>query len=94
LTGYLEQTNDAYAIAKISGIKMLQAYRKQYGFKSVSLMPSNLYGIGDNYHEENSHVIPALIRRFHEAKLNNLSKVLIWGTGTPKREFLYVDVEI
>jgi len=88
LTGYLEPTNDAYSIAKISGIKMLQAYHKQYGFKSVSLMPSNLYGIGDNFHPENGHVIPAMI-----SKLNNLNgkNVTFWGDGTPMREFLYAD---
>ncbi len=88
LTGYLEPTNDAYAIAKISGIKMLQAYNKQYGFKSVSLMPSNLYGIGDNFHPNNGHVIPAMITKF-----NNLTDktVTFWGDGTPMREFLYSD---
>lgn len=88
LTGYLEPTNDAYAVAKISGIKMLQAYNKQYGFKGVSLMPSNLYGIGDNFHPDNGHVIPAMITKF-----NNSSgkKVTFWGDGTPMREFLYAD---
>lgn len=91
LTGALEPTNDAYALAKISGIKMCQAYRKQYGFDAISAMPTNLYGIGDNYHPENSHVIPAMIRRFHEAKLHGLAEVRIWGSGTPLREFLYVD---
>jgi GDP-L-fucose synthase len=91
MIGKLEPTNEPYAIAKISGIKLCESYNRQYGVDYRSVMPSNLYGIGDNYHEENSHVIPALIRRFHEAKLNNLSKVLIWGTGKPKREFLYVD---
>ncbi len=91
LTGPLEPTNDAYALAKISGIKMCQAYRKQYGFDAISAMPTNLYGPGDNYHPENSHVIPALIRRFHEAKLAGAEKVIIWGTGTALREFLHVD---
>jgi len=95
LTGKLETTNEPYAIAKIGGIKMCESYNRQYG-KSHNIdyrciMPTNLYGPGDNYHPENSHVIPALIYRFHEAKVNNLSKVIIWGTGTPKREFLYVD---
>jgi len=88
LTGYLEPTNDAYAIAKISGIKMLQAYHKQYGFKSVSLMPSNLYGPGDNFHPENGHVIPAMITKFNNS---NGKKVTFWGDGTPMREFLYSD---
>ena len=91
LTGPLESTNDAYALAKIAGIKMCQAYRKQYGFDAISAMPTNLYGPGDNYHPENSHVIPALIRRFHEAKLAGAERVSIWGTGTALREFLYVD---
>lgn len=91
LTGPLEPTNEWYAIAKIAGIKMCQAYRKQYGFDAISAMPTNLYGPGDNFHPENSHVIPALIRRFHEAKLANAPEVAIWGTGTPRREFLYVD---
>lgn len=91
LTGALEPTNDAYALAKISGIKMCQAYRKQYGFDAISAMPTNLYGTGDNYHPENSHVIPAMIRRFHEAKTQGLSQVSIWGTGTPLREFLHAD---
>jgi GDP-L-fucose synthase len=95
LTGKLEPTNEPYAIAKIAGIKMCESYNRQYGqshgvdYRSV--MPTNLYGPGDNYHPENSHVIPALIRRFHEAKMSNAPEVLIWGTGTPKREFLYVD---
>jgi GDP-L-fucose synthase len=95
LTGTLEPTNEPYAIAKIAGIKLCESYNRQYGeshgvdYRSV--MPTNLYGPGDNYHPENSHVIPALIRRFHEAKLNNAPSVAIWGTGTPKREFLYVD---
>lgn len=91
LTGPLEPTNEWYAIAKIAGIKMCQAYRKQYGFDAISAMPTNLYGPGDNFHPENSHVLPALIRRFHEAKLAGAPDVTIWGTGTPKREFLYVD---
>lgn len=91
LTGSLEPTNDAYALAKISGIKMCQAYRKQYGFDAISAMPTNLYGPNDNYHPENSHVIPAMIRRFHEAKVKHLSQVTIWGTGTPLREFLHAD---
>ncbi|WP_027187357.1 GDP-L-fucose synthase [Desulfovibrio cuneatus] len=91
LTGPLEPTNEWYALAKIAGIKMCQAYRAQYGFDAISAMPTNLYGPGDNYHPENSHVIPALIRRFHEAKQAGKSEVVIWGTGTPRREFLYVD---
>lgn len=91
LTGPLEPTNDAYALAKISGIKMCQAYRKQYSFDAISAMPTNLYGPGDNYHPENSHVIPALIRRFHEAKLAGAEKVIIWGSGMALREFLHVD---
>ena len=91
LSGPLEPTNDAYALAKIAGIKMCQAYRKQYGFDAISAMPTNLYGPGDNYHPENSHVIPALIRRFHEARINRADTVSIWGTGTALREFLYVD---
>ena len=95
LTGTLEPTNEPYAIAKIAGIKLCESYNRQYGqshgvdYRSV--MPTNLYGPGDNYHPENSHVIPALIRRFHEAKLANALSVAIWGTGTPRREFLYVD---
>jgi GDP-L-fucose synthase len=88
LTGYLEPTNDAYAIAKISGIKMLQAYHKQYGFKSVSLMPSNLYGPGDNFHPENGHVIPSIMMKFNNSNGKN---VTFWGDGTPMREFLYAD---
>jgi len=91
LDGKLEATNEYYAIAKIAGIKMCEAYNKEYGTKFISCMPTNLYGPNDNYEEMNSHVLPALIRRFHEAKINNLADVLIWGTGTPKREFLYVD---
>jgi GDP-L-fucose synthase len=81
----------AYAIAKIAGIKLCESYNRQYGVDYRSVMPTNLYGLGDNYHSENSHVIPALIRRFHEAKLNNLESVVIWGSGKAKREFLYVD---
>lgn len=91
LTSPLEPTNEAYAIAKIAGLKLCQYYRKQYGVLYHSVMPTNLYGPGDNYHPENSHVIPGLIRRFHEAKTQALSEVTIWGTGTPRREFLYVD---
>ena len=91
LSGPLEPTNDAYALAKISGIKMCQAYRKQYGFNAISAMPTNLYGPGDNYHPENSHVLPALIRRFHEAKESGATAVTIWGTGKALREFLHVD---
>lgn len=91
LTGALEPTNEAYALAKIAGIRMCQAYRKQYGFDAISAMPTNLYGTGDNYHPENSHVIPALIRRFHEAKMTEQPNVRIWGTGTPLREFLHAD---
>lgn len=91
LTGPLEPTNAPYAIAKIAGIKMCESYNRQYGTDFRSVMPCNLYGPGDNYHPENSHVIPALIRRIHEAKISNKKTVTIWGTGTPKREFLYVD---
>ena len=91
LTGTLEPTNEPYAIAKIAGIKLCESYNRQHGRDYRSVMPTNLYGPGDNYHPENSHVIPALIRRFHEAKLENLPTVVAWGTGTPKREFLYVD---
>ncbi|WP_262899383.1 GDP-L-fucose synthase family protein [Pedobacter sp. ISL-64] len=91
LTGELEQTNEPYAIAKIAGIKMCDAYRDQYGCNYISVMPTNLYGYNDNYHPQNSHVLPALIRRFHEAKERNLPIVTIWGTGTPKREFLFAD---
>ena len=91
LTGTLEPTNEPYAIAKIAGIKLCESYNRQYGRDYRSVMPTNLYGPGDNYHPENSHVIPALIRRFHEAKFANAPEVVIWGTGTPKREFLYVD---
>ncbi len=91
LTGELEATNEPYAIAKIAGIKLCDSYNRQYGVDYRSVMPTNLYGVGDNYHPENSHVIPALIRRFHEAKINHLHEVIIWGSGTPMREFLYVD---
>ena len=91
LSGPLEKTNEAYAIAKIAGLKMCEFYRKQYGVTYHSAMPTNLYGPGDNYHPENSHVLPALIRRFHEAKENNCPEVVIWGTGSPRREFLHVD---
>ena len=95
LTGKLEPTNEPYAIAKIAGIKMCESYNRQYGqshgIDYRSVMPTNLYGPGDNYHPENSHVIPALIRRFHEAKVGNIPEVIIWGSGTPRREFLYVD---
>jgi GDP-L-fucose synthase len=91
LTGLLEPTNEPYAIAKIAGIKMCDAYRAQYGCNFISVMPTNLYGYNDNYHPQNSHVLPALIRRFHEAKEKNLPVVTIWGTGSPKREFLFAD---
>ncbi|SFS61714.1 GDP-L-fucose synthase [Sphingobacterium wenxiniae] len=91
LTGTLEPTNEPYAIAKIAGIKMCEAYREQYGCNFISVMPTNLYGVNDNYHPENSHVLPALIRRFHEAKINGSAEVTIWGTGTPLREFMYAD---
>lgn len=91
LTGLLEQTNEPYAIAKIAGIKMCDAYRAQYGCNYISVMPTNLYGYNDNYHPQNSHVLPALIRRFHEAKEQGLPDVTIWGTGSPKREFLFAD---
>jgi GDP-L-fucose synthase len=91
LTGPLEPTNESYAIAKIAGIKLCEAYRRQYDCDFISVMPTNLYGPGDNYHPEHSHVVAALIRRFHEAKINNASTVVVWGTGTPRREFLYVD---
>jgi GDP-L-fucose synthase len=91
LTGQLELTNQPYAVAKIAGIKLCESYNRQYGRDYRSVMPTNLYGPGDNYHPENSHVIPALLRRFHEAKVNGLPEVTIWGTGTPRREFLYVD---
>jgi len=91
LTGPLEHTNEPYAIAKIAGIKMCDAYRAQYGCNYISVMPTNLYGLNDNYHPQNSHVLPALIRRFHEAKQSGAEEVVIWGTGTPMREFLYAD---
>ena len=91
LTGVLEPTNEPYAIAKIAGIKMCESYNRQYGRDYRSVMPTNLYGPGDNYHPENSHVVPALIRRFHEAKLNKQKEVVVWGSGTPMREFLHVD---
>ena len=91
LTGVLEPTNEPYAIAKIAGIKMCESYNRQYGRDYRSVMPTNLYGPGDNYHPENSHVIPALIRRFHQAKENNLGEVVVWGSGMPMREFLHVD---
>src|SRR5206468_2237475 len=91
LTGPLEYTNEPYAIAKIAGIKMCDAYRDQYGCNFISVMPTNLYGYNDNYHPQNSHVLPALIRRFHEAKVENKPDVTIWGTGSPKREFLFAD---
>jgi GDP-L-fucose synthase len=91
LTGLLEPTNEPYAIAKIAGIKMCEAYRDQYGCNFISVMPTNLYGYNDNYHPENSHVLPALIRRLHEAKINNAAEVTIWGSGTPRREFLFAD---
>jgi GDP-L-fucose synthase len=91
LTGPLESTNEWYAIAKIAGIKMCQAYRKQYGFDAISVMPTNLYGPGDNFDLENSHVLPALMRKFHEAKQAGADSVTVWGTGSPRREFLHVD---
>jgi GDP-L-fucose synthase len=91
LTGLLEDTNEPYAIAKIAGIKMCDAYRAQYGCNYISVMPTNLYGYNDNYHPQNSHVLPALIRRFHEAKEQKAPSVTIWGTGSPKREFLFAD---
>ena len=91
LTGPLEPTNEPYAIAKIAGIKLVEAYRSQFGSDFINVMPTNLYGPGDNYHPEYSHVVAALIRRFHEAKVSGVSNVVVWGTGTPRREFLYVD---
>ncbi|HEX2596676.1 MAG TPA: GDP-L-fucose synthase [Luteimonas sp.] len=91
LTGPLEPTNEWYAIAKIAGIKLCQAYRRQYGFNAISLMPTNLYGPGDNFDLANSHVLPALMRKFHEAKANGEPEVVMWGSGTPRREFLHVD---
>src|SRR3954468_23101608 len=91
LTGLLEETNEPYAIAKIAGVKMVEAYRSQYGADFINVMPTNLYGSGDNYHPEYSHVVAALIRRFHEAKVAGAKEVIVWGTGAPRREFLYVD---
>ena len=91
LTGLLEDTNEPYAIAKIAGIKMADAYRAQYGCNFISVMPTNLYGYNDNYHPQNSHVLPALIRKFHEAKVNGSTEVTIWGSGSPMREFLFAD---
>lgn len=91
LTGLLEETNEPYAIAKITGIKMCDAYRSQYGCNYISVMPTNLYGFNDNYHPQNSHVLPALIRKFHEAKVNKTDTVTIWGSGSPMREFLFAD---
>lgn len=91
LTGELEKTNEAYALAKISGLKLVQAYRKQYGYKWISAMPTNMYGPGDNFDLENSHVLPALIRKFHDAKVQGKPSVTLWGTGSPKREFLHAD---
>ena len=91
LTGTLESTNEPYAIAKIAGIKLCESYRSQYGCNFISVMPTNLYGVGDNYDLKNSHVLPALLRKFHEAKISKAPSVTVWGTGTPKREFLHVD---
>jgi GDP-L-fucose synthase len=91
LSGYLEETNEPYAVAKIAGIKLCEAYRDQYGCNFISAMPTNMYGPNDNYHPENSHVLPALIRKFHEAKTQNLPSVTVWGDGSPLREFLYAD---
>ena len=91
LTGPLEATNEYYAVAKIAGVKMCQAYRRQYGFDAICAMPTNLYGPGDSFHTENSHVLPAMIRKFHDAKHGGSSEVVVWGTGTPLREFLHVD---
>ena len=91
LSGYLEPTNEAYAIAKIAGIKLCQAYHKQHGCRFISAMPTNMYGYGDNYHPENSHVLPALLRRFHEATIDNKPEVAIWGSGKPLREFMFSD---
>ncbi|MBM0106157.1 GDP-L-fucose synthase [Steroidobacter sp. S1-65] len=91
LSGPLEPTNEWYAVAKIAGLKMCQAYRRQYGFNAISIMPTNLYGPGDNFDLQNSHVLPALIRKFHEAKVRGEQEVVVWGTGTPRREFLHVD---
>ena len=91
LSGYLEPTNEAYAIAKIAGIKLCQAYHKQHGSRFISAMPTNMYGYGDNYHPQNSHVLPALLKRFHEAKVENKPEVAIWGSGKPLREFMFSD---
>jgi GDP-L-fucose synthase len=91
LTGPLEYTNEPYAIAKIAGIKLCESFREQYGVNYICVMPTNLYGVNDNYHPENSHVLPALIRRFHEAKISGLKEVIIWGSGKPQREFLFAD---
>ncbi|WP_016683852.1 NAD-dependent epimerase/dehydratase family protein, partial [Yersinia pestis] len=91
LTGVLEPTNEPYAIAKIAGIKLCESYNRQYGRDYRSVMPTNLYGENDNFHPENSHVIPALLRRFHEAKIRNDKEMVVWGTGKPMREFLHVD---
>ena len=91
LSGPLEPTNRPYAVAKIAGIEMVHAYRRQYGFHGISVMPTNLYGPNDNFDSQNAHVLPALIRRFHEAKVSNATEVVVWGTGAPRREFLYVD---
>ncbi len=91
LSDYLEKTNEGYALAKICGIKLCNYYNREYGTNYISVMPCNLYGIGDNYHPQNAHVIPMLIRRFHEAKINNLEETVVWGTGTPRREFLFAD---
>lgn len=91
LTGPLETTNEWYAVAKIAGIKMCQAYRRQYGFNAIAAMPTNLYGPGDNFDLENSHVLPALLRKFHEAKIRNKNEVIVWGSGKPRREFMHVD---
>jgi GDP-L-fucose synthase len=91
LTGELEKTNEAYALAKISGLKLVQAYRKQYRHKWISAMPTNMYGPGDNFDLENSHVLPALIRKFHDAKIQSRATITLWGTGSPKREFLHSD---
>jgi GDP-L-fucose synthase len=91
LTDYLEQTNEPYAIAKIAGLKMCESYKRQYGVNFISAMPTNLYGPNDNYDLQNSHVLPALIRKFHDAKVNGVGQVEIWGTGSPKREFLHVN---
>ena len=91
LTGPLEPTNEPYAIAKIAGIKLCESYNRQYGIDYRSVMPTNLYGPGDNFHPQNAHVLPALMRRFHEAATAGAEEVIVWGTGTPRREFLHVD---